>query len=61
MGDGEEGDAAVLGSLVDAGLGINAHGTGALVQECKAWPAGWWHWLTLGEGTAHYTQHEVRS
>ena len=40
MGDGEEGDATVLGCLVDAGLGVNAHGAGALVQESKAGPAG---------------------
>lgn len=51
MCDGEEGDAAVLGCLVDAGLGINAHRTGALVQESKPGPAGVQYWLTLGRGS----------
>ena len=38
MRDGEESDATVLGSLVDAGLSINAHSTGALIKESKARP-----------------------
>lgn len=38
MRDGKEGDAAVLGSLVDAGLSVNAHSTGALIKKSKARP-----------------------
>ena len=53
MCDGEESDAAVLGCLVDAGLGVNAHRASALVQESKAGPAGGQYWLTLGRA-AHY-------
>ena len=56
MGDGEKGDATVLGSLVDAGLGVNAHRTGALVQESKAGPARGQYRLTL-KGTSHYVMH----
>ena len=47
MCDGEECDAAVLGCLVDAGLGVNAHRASALVQESKAGPAGGQYWLML--------------
>lgn len=31
--DGEQGDAAVLGGLEDLSLHVDAHGTGALIQQ----------------------------
>lgn len=35
MGNGQKGNAQVLGMLIDAALHVNGHSTGALIQKCK--------------------------
>lgn len=40
MGDGEQGDARVLGCLEDLAFHIDAHGTGAFIQEGVLGPGG---------------------
>lgn len=42
MGDGEQGDAGVLGRLEDLAFYVNAHSAGALVQEGVLGPGRMW-------------------